>query len=59
MLGRISIKGMTGLLGVLPHKSIMLIKIFAYKAMLMAALGGVAPAFGPWLGFYRLLYISS
>ena len=55
----INIKGMTDLLGALPRKSIMPINIFAYKAMLVVALGGVAPAFGPWLGFYRLLYISS
>lgn len=59
MIRPISIKGMTDLLGALPKKSIMPINIFAYKAMLVVALGGVAPAFGPWLGFYRLLYISS
>ena len=55
----INIKGMIDPLGALPQKSIMPIKFFAYKAMLMVALGGVAPAFGLWLGFYRLLYISS
>ena len=55
----INIKGMIDLLGTLPKKSIMPINIFAYKALLVVALGGVAPAFGPWLVFYRLLYISS